>query len=54
MFEAEACWLRHALDGFATERLSPALNLGSSQPSSEKQCNHGSTTKCFRRSAAAA
>jgi SAM-dependent methyltransferase len=30
MFEAEACWLRHALAGFATERLSPALNLGSS------------------------
>jgi hypothetical protein len=30
VFEAEACWLRHALDGFATERLPPALNLGSS------------------------
>jgi hypothetical protein len=29
MFEAEACWLRHALDGFAPERLSPLLNLGS-------------------------
>ncbi len=30
MFEAEACWLRRALDAFAPERLSPALNLGSS------------------------
>jgi hypothetical protein len=29
MFEAEACWLRRALDGFAPERLSPLLNLGS-------------------------
>jgi hypothetical protein len=30
MFEAEACWLRRALEAFAPERLSPALNLGSS------------------------
>jgi len=30
MFEAEACWLRRALDAFAPERLSPVLNLGSS------------------------
>jgi hypothetical protein len=30
MFEAEACWLRRALDTFPTERLSPLLNLGSS------------------------
>jgi hypothetical protein len=30
MFEAEACWLRRALDAYAPERLSPALNLGSS------------------------
>jgi hypothetical protein len=30
MFEAEACWLRCALDVFPPERLSPALNLGSS------------------------
>jgi hypothetical protein len=30
MFEAEACWLRRALDVFPPERLSPALNLGSS------------------------
>ena len=30
MFEAEACWLRCALDAFPTERLSPLLNLGSS------------------------
>ena len=30
MFEAEARWLRHALDGFAPDRLSPLLNLGSS------------------------
>jgi hypothetical protein len=30
MFEAEACWLCCALDGFAPERLSPLLNLGSS------------------------
>jgi hypothetical protein len=29
MFEAEARWLRHALDGFAPERLTPLLNLGS-------------------------
>jgi hypothetical protein len=29
MFEAEASWLRHALDEFAPERLSPLLNLGS-------------------------
>jgi methyltransferase family protein len=29
MFEAEACWLRRALDGFPAERLSPLLNLGS-------------------------
>jgi hypothetical protein len=29
MFEAEACWLRRALDGFSGERLSPLLNLGS-------------------------
>jgi hypothetical protein len=28
MLEAEACWLRRALDGFAAERLSPLLNLG--------------------------
>jgi hypothetical protein len=30
MFEAEACWLRRALDAFAPDRLSPVLNLGSS------------------------
>jgi hypothetical protein len=30
MFEAEACWLRRALDVFPSERLSPVLNLGSS------------------------
>jgi sugar phosphate isomerase/epimerase len=30
MFEAEARWLRAALDRFAPERLSPLLNLGSS------------------------
>lgn len=30
MFEAEACWLRRALDAFPAERLSPLLNLGSS------------------------
>jgi hypothetical protein len=30
MFEAEACWLRRALDVFPAERLSPLLNLGSS------------------------
>jgi hypothetical protein len=30
MFEAEACWLRRALDAFPPERLSPVLNLGSS------------------------
>jgi hypothetical protein len=30
MFEAEACWLRRALDAFPSERLSPVLNLGSS------------------------
>ena len=30
MFEAEARWLRRALDEFPPERLSPVLNLGSS------------------------
>lgn len=30
MFEAEARWLRQALDRFPVERLSPLLNLGSS------------------------
>ncbi len=30
MFEAEARWLRRALDAFPPERLSPMLNLGSS------------------------
>jgi hypothetical protein len=30
MFEAEARWLRRALDTFPAERLSPLLNLGSS------------------------
>jgi SAM-dependent methyltransferase len=30
MFEAEARWLRRALDAFTPERLSPVLNLGSS------------------------
>jgi hypothetical protein len=30
MFEAEARWLRRALDAFPQERLSPLLNLGSS------------------------
>jgi Methyltransferase domain len=30
MFEAEARWLTTALEGFAPERLSPLLNLGSS------------------------
>ena len=30
MFEAEACWLRRALEAFPPERLSPLLNLGSS------------------------
>jgi hypothetical protein len=30
MFEAEACWLRRALDAYTPERLSPVLNLGSS------------------------
>jgi hypothetical protein len=29
MFEAEARWLRGALDLFPPERLSPLLNLGS-------------------------
>ena len=29
MFEAEAIWLRRALDAFPPERLSPMLNLGS-------------------------
>ena len=30
MFEAEAFWLRQALDAFPPERLSPVFNLGSS------------------------
>jgi hypothetical protein len=29
MFEAEASWLCNAMDGFAADRLSPLLNLGS-------------------------
>jgi SAM-dependent methyltransferase len=28
MFEAEACWLRRALDRFSADRLSPLLDLG--------------------------
>jgi hypothetical protein len=30
MFQAEACWLRRALEAFPAQRLSPLLNLGSS------------------------
>jgi hypothetical protein len=38
MFEAEALWLRLALDGFPADRLSPLLDLGSSSAATREAC----------------
>jgi hypothetical protein len=48
MFEAEACWLCRALDGFAPERLSPLLNLGSSSAAFREQVQPWTEERLFR------
>jgi hypothetical protein len=48
MFEAEARWLSGALDGFATERLSPLLNLGSSTAEFREQTQPWTEDRLFR------
>ena len=48
MFEAEACWLREALDRFAPERLSPLLNLGSSTAVFREQIQPWTEERLFR------
>jgi hypothetical protein len=48
MFEAEVRWLRTALDGFAPERLSPLLNLGSSTDVFRERIQPWTETGLFR------
>jgi hypothetical protein len=48
MFEAEARWLRAALDGYAAERLSPMLNLGSSTAVFREQIQPWTEESLFR------
>jgi hypothetical protein len=48
MFEAEARWLRAALDRYASERLSPLLNLGSSTAIFRKQIQPWTEESLFR------
>ena len=47
MFEAEARWLRCALDAFPAERLSPLLNLGSSSVEVRKAVQPWIETELF-------
>lgn len=47
MFEAEARWLCRALDGFAPERLSPLLNLGSSSAAFREQTQPWAERRLF-------
>jgi hypothetical protein len=48
MFEAEARWLGAALEGFAPERLSPLLNLGSSTSLFREQIQPWTEERLFR------
>lgn len=48
MFEAEARWLCRALDGFAPQRLSPLLNLGSSTAAFREQTQPWTGQLLFR------
>jgi hypothetical protein len=48
MFEAEACWLRRALDAFQPERLSPLLNLGSSSAAVREEVQPWIDDEVFR------
>jgi hypothetical protein len=48
MFEAEAQWLRAALDRYAPERLSPLLNLGSSTAIFREQIQPWTENSLFR------
>jgi hypothetical protein len=48
MFEAEARWLCRALDGFAPERLSPLLNLGSSSAAFREKVQPWTEDRLFR------
>jgi hypothetical protein len=48
MFEAEARWLRGALDAFPPERLSPLLNLGSSSAAVRKSVQPWTDHELFR------
>jgi hypothetical protein len=48
MFEAEARWLRAALDRYAPERLSPLLNLGSSTAMFREQVQPWTEERLFR------
>jgi hypothetical protein len=48
MFEAEVRWLSRALDGFAPERLSPLLNLGSSTEAFRERIQPWTETGLFR------
>jgi len=48
MFEAEARWLCRALDGFAPERLSPLLNLGSSSAAFREKAQPWTEDRLFR------
>ena len=48
MFEAEACWLRAALDRLEPERLSPLLNLGSSSAEFRERTQPWTEEQLFR------
>ncbi|HXC89153.1 MAG TPA: hypothetical protein VNV18_03220 [Stellaceae bacterium] len=48
MFEAEARWLRTALEGYALERLSPLVNLGSSTAEFREQVQPWAEQGLFR------
>jgi hypothetical protein len=48
LFEAEARWLRHVLEGFPPERLSPLLDLGSSDRAFREARQPWIETELFR------
>jgi hypothetical protein len=48
VFEAEACWLCRALDGFAPERLTPLLNIGSSSAAFREEAQPWTEDRLFR------
>jgi hypothetical protein len=47
MFQAEACWLYRTLDGFAADRLSPLLNLGSSSAAYREEAQPWTEDRLF-------